>query len=132
LPEGKLRDLLSRSVTTSSNEGGGYELRVPLLENRGTVVVSATGREMQTQAVSHDPRGANEAAPETAKNGEPSSDVEMNFTLEPAGTVSGRVTDKVTGEPVRSMAVVVGLIDSEAPAMRSLVKATASSAASGT
>src|SRR2546428_645885 len=24
LPEGKLRDLLSRSVTTSSNEGGGF------------------------------------------------------------------------------------------------------------
>ncbi len=168
LPEGELRDALSRSLVTSTGDAGGYELRVPLSEMQGVVVVSGAGREMKVRDVARESPGA--AAPaavaavaavaeapkaaespkaaetpaspvaptvssappaEPSKKVASSKDVEINFTLDLAGSISGKVTDKATGEPAPGMAVVAGTIDSDAPAMLSFVKPDAPSAVVG-
>lgn len=124
-----LRHALTRSLTTSTDAGGTYELHVPLGKEWGVVVASGPGYEMQVRRVHRPEAGAEAAAevPEVAdaagasKEERTPQEVTIDFALGPAGSISGALTDKLTGEPVQGMAVVAGTVDRENPAMFSMV-----------
>lgn len=130
LPEGKVRTALEQSEVTSSDEDGGYEFRLEDRNAGGVVIASGPGYETQIRPVSPDEGKSEEpAAAETDKDF--SSDVEINFQLRSASSISGKVTDKMTGEPAEGMFVIAGVMDREKPEMFSFVPAGAPRATVG-
>ncbi len=130
-----LRQAFERAVAAETDVAGAFELRVP--ERRGSVMVSAAGYRTTIRSVA-DANAPNAGVQETAEVPEADEEqepagavedsapvtggpVELRFTLEPAGSISGRVTDAQTGEPATGMIVTASRIEPDRPAFLSAV-----------
>ncbi len=131
LSDEELRGTLERSRVTESDDDGEFDLVVPLVHAPSVAAASLPGYELVIRPVT----GQNGAAPAAdavapALSGEVSSDpaieraaaVRVDFTLGFAGTISGTVKDRESGEAAVGMTVLAGIFDPDSPAAMSFVE----------
>jgi hypothetical protein len=123
---GELRIAFSRGASATSGEGGEYELELdlPAGSKSGVVAASAAGYRPQVNALSPELTASAEG------DGAASLVLELDFLLEPASGISGRVTARANGEPAVGMQVTASPVEQGVPelaaAMRSIVGRAAS------
>ncbi len=121
-----VRDAFSRAVRTVSNEAGAYELRISDGIFAGAVIAGRPGFETAIEGCEPgdaEPKAEGETTPVVDPDAPGAvHEVEINFTLAAAGSISGKVTEKVTGEGARGMVVMAGTLDPDSPQIFSFVR----------
>lgn len=141
---GALRKAFERSRVVATGDDGAYTLDIDSRGDTGFVVASKPGHEMRASLVhfvepESDPAPAEELAPvDPASTDAPATisetkveEATLDFALASASAISGRVTERGSGDPAIAVVMQAGMIDPDTPALLSLVAEDAASAVTG-